>query len=177
MHAAVSPKVLVWDRLVRSTHWFTAFVVLANLTVLEAGEKPHRWLGYAACAAVALRTVWGVVGSRHARFADWFPTPGRLIPYVKLLLKGEEPRQLGHNPLGAVMMLLLWALVLSLGITGYMMGTDAYFGEEWLQELHEVVANALWLALGLHVLGAVFESWRHKENLVASMINGHKRSE
>ena len=49
------------------------------------------------------------------------------------------------------MMLALMALVLALGATGWMQTTDAFFGEEWLMELHEALAHGLLWAAGLHV--------------------------
>ena len=61
----------VWDPVVRLFHWSLVACVLLNQFVLEAGETPHRWVGYAAAALVGLRLLWGVIGSRHARFADW----------------------------------------------------------------------------------------------------------
>lgn len=167
--------VLVWDRLVRSVHWLVAAIVLANLFALEEGGVAHRWGGYAACALILIRTVWGFVGSRHARFSDWFPTPARVKSYARALWSGHPPRLLGHNPLGALMMLALWLLVLSLGFTGFLMGTDRYFGEEWLQAWHEAIANVLVAAVILHIGGALAESWRHKENLIRSMFTGRKR--
>jgi cytochrome b len=166
---------MVWDPLVRLTHWLVAGIVVANLWLLESGNAPHRWLGYLACGAIGVRLIWGFVGSPHARFSDWLPTPQRLTRYLGLLIKGREPRMLGHNPAGAVMMLTLWALVTALGVTGYLMGTDMLFGESWLEALHEGIANTLIAAVVLHVCGALLESWRHRENLVRSMVTGRKR--
>jgi len=111
--------------------------VLLNYFVLEEGETLHEWAGYLAAALVVARIVWGFIGSRHARFSDFFPTPGRLWHHLQAMRSGRPEHHWGHNPLGALMMFLLMGLVLALGVTGWMQGTDAYFGEEWLQELHE----------------------------------------
>ena len=165
----------VWDPLVRALHWTLVACVLGNL-LNESGETLHRALGYTATGVVLTRLVWGFVGSRHARFADWFPTPARLLPYLRALLQGRAPRHIGHNPAGAVMMLALLTLVLGLGTTGYLMTTDAFFGEDWLEEIHEALADVLVGAVALHVAAALFESWRHRENLVASMLHGRKRA-
>ena len=165
----------VWDPLVRVLHWTLVACVLGNL-LNESGETLHRALGYTATGVVLTRLVWGFVGSRHARFADWFPSPARLLPYLRELIRLRAPRHIGHNPAGAVMMLALLALVLALGATGYLMTTDAFFGEEWVEEVHEALANALIAAVALHVAAALFESWRHRENLVASMLHGRKRA-
>ncbi|MBE9607959.1 cytochrome b/b6 domain-containing protein [Chitinilyticum piscinae] len=169
-------RIKIWDPLVRILHWSLVLCVLGNF-LNESGEDWHRLAGYIASGIVLTRLIWGVVGSRHARFSDWFPTPSRLFPYLKALLRGQAPRHLGHNPAGAVMMLLLMVLVLSLGATGYMMGMDAYWGEEWLEELHEGIANTLIACVLLHVLAAVIESVRHRENLPLAMITGYKRSQ
>ncbi len=165
----------VWDPLVRALHWTLVACVLGNL-LNESGETLHRALGYTASGVVLTRLVWGFVGPRHARFADWFPTPARLLPYLRALLQGRAPRHIGHNPAGAVMMLALLTLVLGLGATGYLMTTDAFFGEDWLEEIHEALADVLVGAVALHVAAALFESWRHRENLVASMLHGRKRA-
>lgn len=168
-------SIRVWDPLVRVLHWTLVVCVISNL-LNESGETVHRWLGLTASAVVVLRVIWGFVGPEFARFSDWFPRPSRLVPYVKALLRNEAPRHIGHNPAGAVMMLALMALVLSLGTTGYLMTTDAYFGQEWLEETHEALANILIASVVMHVAAALVESWKHKENLVASMVHGKKRT-
>ena len=165
----------VWDPLVRLLHWTLVACVLGNL-LNESGETLHRALGYTATGVVLTRLVWGFVGSRRARFTDWFPTPARLLPYLRELMRQRAPRHLGHNPAGAVMMLALLALVLALGATGYLMTTDAFFGEDWVEEVHEALADVLVAAVALHVTAALVESWRHRENLVASMLHGRKRA-
>ncbi|MEN9658283.1 MAG: hypothetical protein RL571_1748 [Pseudomonadota bacterium] len=169
-------KIKVWDPLVRCLHWGLALAVLGNF-LNEEGAIWHRWEGYVAVGLVCTRIIWGFIGSRHARFSDWFPTPARVIPYLKAMRRGEHPRFIGHNPAGAVMMLFLLIMVLAMGGTGYMMGTDIFFGEEWLEELHEILAYALLSGVGLHIAAALLESWRHKENLPAAMIHGYKRAE
>jgi len=170
-------QVKVWDAVVRGTHWLVAVFVLSNYALNEAGESLHQWLGYGASTLVVLRTVWGMVGSGYARFSEFCPTPGRLLPYLRALLQGREPRLLGHNPLAAVMMLTLMLLVLALGLTGFLMGTDAFWGDELMEEVHETLANVLISLVAVHVAAALFESWRHRENLVWSMVTGRKRRE
>lgn len=169
-------RVKVWDPLVRILHWSLAVAVLGNF-LNEEGAIWHRWEGYAALGIVCTRIIWGFIGSHHARFSDWFPSPKRVIPYLQAMRRGEHPRFLGHNPAGAVMMLFLLIMVLAMGGTGYMMGTDAFFGEEWLEELHEILAYTLLSGVGLHIAAALLESWRHKENLPAAMVHGYKRAE
>ena len=167
-------QIKVWDPLVRILHWGLAILIFSNF-LNEDGHTAHRWIGYVATGFVLVRIVWGFVGTQHARFSDWFPSPRRVIEYTKLKLSGQAPRYVGHNPLGAVMMLALLLLVINQGVTGYMMGTDLFFGEKWLEEWHGFSADLILVFVGLHVLGAIFESIKQKENLPLSMIHGYKR--
>jgi cytochrome b len=169
-------RVKVWDPVVRLFHWTVALGCVANLTVLREVKSVHRYVGYVMLAAVAVRLVWGLVGGRHARFSDFVPSPGRLLGYLKALARREEPRYIGHNPAGALMMLALIGLVAACGITGWMMGLDAYWGVGWVETLHEVAANSILGLAILHVLAALVESWRHRENLVLAMVTGLKRA-
>lgn len=164
----------VWDRFVRGFHWTLVGCVLLNQFVLEAGETPHEWAGYLAASLVVARIVWGFIGSRHARFSDFFPTPTRLTAHLRALRSGQPVHHWGHNPLGALMMLLLMTLVLALGITGWMQGTDAWFGEEWLQELHELLAHALVLSAGAHAAAALLMGRFERTRLVKAMVTGVK---
>ncbi|WP_101103384.1 cytochrome b/b6 domain-containing protein [Macromonas bipunctata] len=173
--AASTPAVKVWDPFVRIFHWSLVTCIVLNQFVLEAGETAHEWTGYTASALVLLRLVWGFVGGRHARFADFFPTPQRLGRHLQALRRGEQPHYDGHNPLGALMMLALMVLVLSLGLTGWLQTTDAYWGEEWLMELHEWLANGLLLAAGLHAAAAIVMGRLERTRLIRAMITGHKQ--
>lgn len=165
----------VWDIVVRLFHWSLVACVAANLLLLEEGDPPHRWAGYIAVALVALRIIWGFVGSHHARFASFFPTPSRLKAHLAALQGGEHRPSVGHNPAGALMMLALLALIIGLGVSGYLMGTDRFWGEDWLKDIHEALATLLQLAVLLHVIGALWMSRVERVNLVHAMISGIKK--
>lgn len=164
----------VWDPLVRVFHWSLVACVLLNLFVVDDGEDLHQWLGYAASALVLVRVVWGFVGPRHARFADFFPTPPRLANHVRALLGGEPEHHWGHNPLGAVMVLGLLTMVLALGLTGWMQTLDAFWGEEWLQDLHEGLGEWLLPMVGLHAAAAIVMGRIERTRLVKAMVTGVK---
>lgn len=163
----MSERVYVWDRVVRLVHWSLAALVLANLFLLEG--PAHRWAGYAALALVGLRLAWGIAGSPPARFAAWWPTLARLRAHFS---GNRIPR--GHNPLGALMVLTLLALVVALGATGGLMRTDAYWGEEWLEDLHLTLANTLLACIGLHIAGVMAASLKWRINLPRAMLTGWK---
>ncbi len=166
----------VWDPIVRLFHWTVVAAVLLNLFILKPGRPYHRYAGYVVIGAVLIRLIWGFVGSHHARFSSFFPTPTRLVPYLKAAVRGREPRHVGHNPAAAVMMLALMGLLLATGITGWMMTLDAFWGEDWLEELHGGLANSIMVLALVHVAAAIVESLRHRENLVWSMVTGRKRA-
>jgi cytochrome b len=166
----------VWDPVVRIFHWTVAGGVIANLTILRHAENPHIYVGYAVIAALIVRLVWGLVARGHARFASFVPGPRRLVGYLAAMLAKREPRYLGHNPAGAAMIVLLLMLLATVGTSGWMMGLDAFWGVGWVENLHEIAANILIGAVALHVIGAIVESVRHRENLPLAMITGYKRA-
>jgi cytochrome b len=168
-------KVLLWDPLVRIFHCSIAGVFVANYWINEAGEKWHEWLGYFAAAFVMVRFVWGFVGRDAARWSDFFPTYSRLKQHFVTLIHRKPYHRLGHSPIGAVVMILMMLLLLIIGVSGYMMEEIDYFwGEDWVQDLHSWSANALFALVIIHVLAALFESYRLKENLPLSMITGQR---
>ena len=168
-------SIRVWDPFVRIAHWAVAAGCLANLSILRHADEPHEWVGYALTAIVLVRIVWGFLAPGHANFRDFAPSPSELLTYLRLLVVAREPRYLGHNPAGAVMMLTLMTLVIFCGVTGWMLGLDAFWGDSTVEALHEGGANAILVLAIIHVGGAIFASIRHRENLVKSMVTGRKR--
>lgn len=164
----------VWDRFVRFFHWSLAACVLLNFFVLEDGELPHQVAGYAATGLVVARIVWGFIGSRHARFASFFPTPSRLRNHLRELRSGQPAFHPGHNPLGALMMLALMAGVLALGLTGWLQTTDLFWGDDEMEDLHEALADGLMLLAGLHAVAALLMGRLERVNLVRAMVTGVK---
>lgn len=166
----------VWDPLVRVLHWtLVATVALAWATGDEL-DLLHTWLGEAVAVLVAVRVAWGFTGPRLARFASFVRGPAAVLRYTGLAAAGRAPRHLGHNPLGGWMILALLATLLAVAGSGWLMTQEAFFGSEWLEELHEVLAHGLLALVALHVAGAVITGWLHGENLVKAMFSGRKRA-
>ena len=110
--------VAVWDPLVRIGHWG---LVAAFFTAYIAGDDAqtvHVWAGYIVAAIVVWRIVWGVVGSRHARFSDFVRGPGAAWSYLRGMMSGRARRHLGHNPAGGLMILALLASLAGTSLTG-----------------------------------------------------------
>ena len=164
----------VWDPVVRIFHWTLVLAFFGAFT-LDRPRSLHETLGYVAAGAVAVRLVWGFVGTRYARFADFVPGPRGFLAYVRDLRQGRERRYLGHNPAGGAMVAALLVMVAALGVTGWMMTFDRFWGVSWLQDLHAAVANVAVGLVALHIGGVVWESRRHGENLVLAMFTGKKR--
>lgn len=176
MDRAARTTVRLWDPLVRLFHISVAGVFFANYFFNEAGDDWHTWLGYYAAAWLTARTVWGFVGPRSARWSDFWPTPTRLRSHVTALLQGKDIHRLGHSPLGALVMVLMMTAIGSLALTGFLMEeVDAFWGAEWLENLHRWIANGLAGLVSLHILAALVESLRLRENLPLSMVTGRRR--
>ena len=79
----------------------------------------------------------------------------------------------GHNPLGAVAIVLLIMSGIAIVVTGYTVFNE--IGGEWVAELHEMSASAMLILVGVHIAGVVVASWLHKENLARAMVNGFKQ--
>ena len=165
-------RVKVWDGFVRMTHWIVAAIVLWNL--FGPTDAAHRLLGYVAAGLVGARIVWGFVGSHHARFSAWWPKASHLFGYLQSLAKGKPMHHVSHNPLGGLMALFLWFLILALGMSGWIMRLDAFWGEDWPQEIHTWLSVAIEVCVCVHVAAAVLMSVWTRENLVRAMISGNK---
>lgn len=169
-------RVRVWDRPVRLLHWLLVACVIAAWATTLGSPSWHEPAGYAAAGVVIARVVWGLVGSRHARFANFIYGPAATVDYGARVLARREPRHLGHNPLGGWMVLALLGCVAGLGLTGWLYKhTDLFWGEAWLETVHEALAWLLLALAALHVVGVAFTGVRHRENLVRAMVDGTKR--
>lgn len=175
-HQVDVAQVKVWDLFVRLYHWFQAALIAAAW--ITAGEVKwlHERIGYAIMVLVALRILWGFLGSRHARFADFVRGPRAVLTYLRDLMRGRERRYLGHNPAGGAMIVALLVAIFGTVLTGWLLTTDAWFGSDGMEEFHESLAQLILALVAVHVAGVIFESLRHRENLVRSMITGRKRA-
>lgn len=167
--------VKVWDPLVRVLHWG---LVAGFATAFITGDdirSVHEIAGYMVGGIVALRLIWGLIGSRHARFTDFLYRPTTVLVFLRDTGRLKAPRYLGHNPAGGAMVIVLLLVLAALVSTGLMMESNAFWGEDWLQALHEGLANMALALVILHVAGVILASLEHGENLVRAMIDGRKR--
>lgn len=166
--------VRVWDPLIRLFHWSLVISFVAAWVTADNVKTLHLAAGYVGAGLVAIRILWGFVGTEYARFGQFVRGPGTVVAYLLAMLRREEPRHLGHNPAGALMILALLACMIVLTITGWLYTTDAFWGDEMVEEVHGATASIMLGLVGLHIVGVIFASLHQGENLVRSMITGQK---
>lgn len=165
----------VWDQFVRVFHWSLVAMFAAAWITAENWDRAHEITGYAILVLVGLRFIWGLIGSRHARFSDFIYKPSVVIGYLKDVVLMRARRFVGHNPAGGIMVLAMLLSLVAVSATGIMMTTNAFWGKEWVEELHEVAANLTLGLVFLHLAGVLIASIQHGENLINSMFTGLKR--
>jgi len=201
MHDSSSIK--VWDISIRLFHWgLVAFFAIAYITGEIETETLHAWAGYVIIGLLVYRIVWGLIGSRHARFSDFIYSRTEINSYLKSLLTRHPKHYPGHNPAGGLMVILLllglmatsWtglkayeaegkgplaATTISLTIPsaqahGWEHGERHEKGDEFWEEAHEACVSFMLLLIFLHLGGVAVSSMLHRENLVRAMVTGRK---
>ena len=167
-------KILVWDMPVRVFHWLLASSFAGAFLTAESERwrNVHVAFGYTMLGLIVFRVLWGVLGTRYARFAAFAFGPQRVLSYLKSLVTSAPQHYVGHNPAGSWAIYGLVTLTLLTGFTGY--ATFNEIGGGWLEDLHEVAANALLALVVVHVAGVLVSSIMHRENLVRAMLTGYK---
>jgi cytochrome b len=172
--AAGERRTLVWDAPVRVFHWL---MVLSFAGAYLSAES-ERWrllhvtLGYTMVGLVGFRILWGLVGTRHARFASFVRGPAAVKRYLLAILRGQPEHPVGHNPAGALAIVAMLGLTLAIGVSGWSVYNE--IGGDWLEEVHEFAANLMLAVIGVHFVGVMLASWMHHENLTRAMIDGRK---
>lgn len=184
-----SPEIVVpvWDLYLRIFHW--ALVLLVVIAYVS-GSHPayyriHLASGIAILGLVVFRLMWGFIGPRPARFADFLRRPRAIIRHLQELAGGSHRPVLGHNPLGGWAVVVILSLVLAEVISGLFASTFDYDGplarlipDDWataMADTHVLNLNLLLAILLVHLAGVAITSALGHENLVASMIHGRKR--
>ncbi len=141
----------------------------------------HAYCGYAALALILFRVIWGFVGSWHARFANFIPSPSKLIAF----LRGQVDGGLGHNPLGALSVIALLTVILIQALTGLFADDDIFFQGPFakyvsnntvalLTSIHRFNQYLIFALVGLHIAAISYYYFVKRENLVRPMVTGDK---
>ena len=170
-------KLRVWDLPVRLLHWLLVAAIGAAWYTADQTGPVHEYIGYAACAIVGARLLWGMVGNSHARFGQFVLGVQPTLAYARQVAAGTARRYVGHNPLGGWMVVALLVCVALVALSGWVTTTDLLWGYAWPVLIHEVLAWTLVALIAAHVGGVIFTSWHQRENLVGAMFTGAKRFE
>jgi cytochrome b len=174
----------VWDLPIRLFHWLLALCIagsLISINLSDAAIEYHAYFGYSILTLLIFRIIWGFVGSRHARFASFFPTRTAIQNY----LQGKSPRMLGHNPIGALSVFAL-LFVLSVQVfTGLFVDDEIAFQGplakfvpnavvSLFSEIHEGNQVLIYTLIAIHIAAILFYKKFKGEDLIKPMISGDK---
>jgi cytochrome b len=182
-------KVRVWDLPLRLFHWTLATLVIAAIVTVKIGGNALQWhfyCGYAVLALLAFRLVWGVFGTRYARFSSFGCSPSAVIKHLRDLKNGHASSYLGHTPIGSLSVLVMLIVVL-LQVTSGLFSNDDIDSEgplvkfiskalsdriSWFHT--EVNAWLIYALIGLHIAAVGFYYFKKNNDLVTPMLTGDK---
>jgi cytochrome b len=180
---------LVWDLPLRVSHWGLVLGVTGAFVTHLLGPTAFGWhvrCGYSTLTLVAFRLVWGFIGPRYARFANFVCGPRAVIASWRMLRAGRYRPSAGHPPSGAWMILLLLAILLAQALTGLfandeiintgpLAGYVSHATSNRLSAWHAYLSDVILGAVALHVAAAGYYVLVLGDNLVGPLITGYKR--
>ncbi len=174
----------IWDLPTRLFHWLLVLLMAVSWYTGEEGLMDwHMRSGYAILTLIGFRLLWGILGSRTARFTNFVRGPRAIIEYGRALVARRPPRVFGHNPLGAVMIVALLLLAGLQASTG-LFANDDIFTEgplthlvsketsDQLTIIHKTSFNLLLACVAIHAAAALAYRYLLKEDLITPMITG-----
>lgn len=176
----------LWDGPVRLVHWLLVGLIGFSWWASEDHLNWHRWSGYAILGVVLFRLYWGVVGGEAARFASFVRGPRATLAYAATLGRRDVATTPGHNPLGALSVLAILAVLLVQTATGlFAVDLDAFEAGPFsdrvsfdtgrrIAEWHELSFRVLQALVALHVLAVLFYLVWKRTNLIGPMFTGER---
>jgi len=165
--------VLIWDRFIRCFHWATVSIVVLNHFFIE--DDWHNYLGYVLFCLLLARVVWGFYGPHNARFVSFLPTVSNIKRHIAQLKTHSISKSEGHNPIGGIMIFLLLTLLFTVSITGWMITLDAFWGVEWVEDIHHLSADLINFFAIIHITAVLVMSKITHRNLIKAMITGYRK--
>jgi cytochrome b len=173
----MTTRILIWDLPTRLFHWLLAGSFLSAFTIAVSTDDEgrlfpvHVLLGLVAAFLLALRLVWGVVGSRTSRFSALALRPSELWSYVRELRhRGVARFWPGHNPAASWVTIVMFGSIAGLAGTGILLSN----GVEAVEEIHAALAWTMIGAVGIHLAGLALHTLRNREPIAGSMIDGRR---
>lgn len=178
----------VWDLPTRVFHWLLVASFIVAYVSNWAGVSYftwHLWSGYFVVILVGFRILWGIFGTHHAQFVNFVRHPLESLRYAKHLAANKAKSYPGHNPLGALMVLLLLTVMLVQAVTGLFANDEifnvgplyGYIDNELslkLTGIHKELFYWILAAVGVHVAAVLFYVLVKRENLIKAMVTGKK---
>ena len=183
---------LVWDWPLRLWHWLFAIAVLGAWITGQWGgfdwRQWHLWFGQSALGLVIFRIIWGFVGTRHARFGSFLPRPKQPVAYLKTITSRDAPESTGHNPVGALAVFAMLAIITAQAGSGLFMSDDILYEGPWYaaassqttelaSRIHHQLDWPIGVLLGLHIVAIVAYRLYKGQRLTRAMITGRKPAE
>jgi cytochrome b len=174
---------------VRLTHWLLLAAVSGSWISAELAGDAFRWheyCGYTVLVLVTFRLLWGLVGTRYARFASFLRGPRAVLEYLRRLRSPAAYRpSIGHNPLGGWVVLVMLSLLLCQALCGLfandqVINTGPLYGwvsgaaSDALTRLHHRFFHILQGIVGLHITAVTLYFIVRRDNLVWPMLSGRK---
>ncbi len=180
----------VWDLPVRLFHWLLVFSIAGLFITEELGGNYMEWhkkLGYFVLGLVLFRIIWGVIGNQHARFVNFVKGPSSVIGYLRNVNNPTAPKWLGHNPMGALSVLAILAVVGFQAVTGLFADDDILMSgpyaaavskevSDLLTKIHKINSNVIIGLVIAHLSAIAFYFFIKHDNLIKPMITGTKSS-
>jgi cytochrome b len=180
-------KIRIWDLPVRLFHWVLVILVATSIITQKIGGNAMEWhfrSGYAVLTLIAFRIVWGLAGSRYARFSDFMYGPSAIVAHLRQAKDGLVERYHGHNPLGSLSVFALLGVLLMQAVSG-LFANDEVASEGPLAKFisndlsgkitwfhADISPNLIYALIGLHITAIAYYYFRKKRNLVKPMITG-----
>lgn len=183
-------KKLIWDVPTRLFHWGIVITLSYSWYSMEIEENLDRHFlsGYVAVGLILFRIIWGLVGSRYARFSSFIFRPSEIAAYAKRLFARGGGKYAGHNPMGGLSVFaLLLAVLVQVG-TGLFADDEYYYfaplnkfvssdTASTLTQIHGTSAKVILALVVLHIVAIIFYRVVKREKLLAAMITGKKPDE
>jgi len=181
-------KIQVWDPLVRMFHWLLVACFGVAYILEDEFINLHLLVGSIVLGLVLFRLIWGVVGTQHARFAEFFPSWPSIRAHLRDLVCLRPSFHRGHTPAGSVMIFLLLICLILLTASGMALyGLEGGGGmlaavvdaiprrfDMFIRDAHAFIADFLVFLIIIHVGGVILESLLQRQNLVVAMMTGRK---
>lgn len=179
-------RMKVWDLPVRLFHWVLVGLIFASwLTEYRNQMDVHMWVGLWVLTLVLFRVVWGFVGSDTAKFSRFLRRPVEALRHLAHLGRREPDHEIGHNPAGGWMVLVMLGLIAAVCATGMFSNDDGdtegplmhFIGKDqsdWLTRMHYWSFKAIEVVVVLHMLAIATYAVLKRQNLVRPMVTGVK---